>query len=208
LTKLQVRETSKGCPPELFILMGVNVFVALSLLTSVFDSSFPKSVPYVFQIAALAGFGEIWVNYALLSFVEVRFWCSMLYLIVTLMAVVAVNVYIAVNKRRWSAAGVFLGAFTIPTIFTSFLLVSANVNGLAIWMPPFPTVPFEAIYMVFASCIVIFGLSVFAYFEPDRIKMFFRRVGCQHAAPNPCLSPVDDPKEDKEEGGGSVGESG
>ncbi|MGB9778728.1 MAG: hypothetical protein ACPLW8_04915, partial [Candidatus Bathyarchaeales archaeon] len=149
------------------------------------------------------------VNYAhLFFFVEVRFWCSMLYLIVALMAVVSVNVYIAINKRRLSATAAFLGTFTIPTIFTFFFLVSAHVNGLAIWMPPFPTVPFEAIYVVFALCTAILGLSVFVYFKPDRIKMFFRRVGYQHAsAPNPCLSPMDDPKENKEEGGENVGKS-
>lgn len=55
-------------PPELFILVGVNVFVALSLLTSIFDGLFLMRVPYVFQIAALAGFGQIWVNYAFLFF--------------------------------------------------------------------------------------------------------------------------------------------
>lgn len=54
-------------PPELFMLVGINVFVALSLLTSLFDGPFPLAVPYVFQIVALAGFGQIWVNYAFLS---------------------------------------------------------------------------------------------------------------------------------------------
>jgi len=48
--------------------MGVNVFVALSLLTSIFDGPFPAAVPYVFHMAALAGFGQIWVNYAFLFF--------------------------------------------------------------------------------------------------------------------------------------------
>mgnify|MGYP007100543708 CR=1 FL=1 len=55
-------------PPELFILIGVNVFVAISLLTSIFDGPFPTTLPYVFQIAALAGFGQIWANYAFLFF--------------------------------------------------------------------------------------------------------------------------------------------
>jgi len=55
-------------PPELFILVGVNVFVALSLLASIFDGLFPTAVPYVFQVAAFAGFGQIWVNYTFLFF--------------------------------------------------------------------------------------------------------------------------------------------
>jgi len=63
-------------PPELFILIAVNVFVALSLLTSLFDKPFPMAVPYVYQIAALAGFGQIWVNYALLFFFLLRRVCG------------------------------------------------------------------------------------------------------------------------------------
>ena len=51
---------SSMLPPELLMLIGVNVFVALSLVTSIFDHHFPVRIPYVFQIAALAGFGLIW----------------------------------------------------------------------------------------------------------------------------------------------------
>lgn len=184
-------------------MVGVNVFVALSLLTSIFDGPFPMCVPYVFQIAALAGFGQIWVNYAFLFFfVEGRFWCSMLYLAVAVIGVIAVNLYIAINKKLLSAAGAFLGAVTIPTIFMSFLSVSVYVNGLAIWMPPFPIVPAEAIYMVLALCIVIFGLSVVVSLEPGRLGKMFR-IGRkrQHASVlNPPLNPTDDPEENEEEG--------
>ncbi len=124
------------------------------------------------------------------------------------MAAVAVNVYIVIVKRRISVAGAFLGALTIPTFFSSFLLVSAYLNGLAVWVPPFPIVPFEATYMVFALCILIFGLSIFVYFEPGRIKMTFRmRWQHQHTSTlNPDLNPTDDPKEG-EKGGENVGEA-
>lgn len=162
-------------PPELLVLVGVNVFVALSLLTSIFDEPFPTALPYVFQITALAGFGEVWVSYAFLfSFVEARFWGSALYLAVALLAVIAINLYIALNKRLLNAAAAFLSTVTIPTIFMSFVLVSAYVNGLAIWMPPLPIVPVGAVYMVLILCMVIFGLSIITYFEPNILKTMFK----------------------------------
>jgi hypothetical protein len=161
-------------PAELFILVGINIFVALSLLTSLFDDPFPLAVPYVFQVAALAGFGQIWVNYAFLfSFVETRFWCSMLYLTVAVANTIAVNVYIAFNKRLLSAAGIFLGAFTIPTIFVSFVSVSSYVNGIAIPVPAFPIVPVQSLYFILALCVVILGFSVAASLEPGMLGKAF-----------------------------------
>jgi hypothetical protein len=191
-------------PAELFILVGINVFVALSLLTSLFDGPFPKAVPYFYQIAALAGFGQIWVSYAFLFFlVESRFWCSLLYLVVALINVVAFNLYIAINKRLLNVAGVFLGVATIPTIFTSFLSVSAYVNGSAIAIPPLPIVPAESLYMVLITCIFILGLSVLTYFEPHTLRKTFGRHQKRVFVPSLLdyvASPMDDPEENEKGG--------
>jgi hypothetical protein len=161
-------------PPELFILVGINVFVALSLLTSLFDDPFPLAVPYVYQIAGLAGYGQIWVNSALLfSSVEARFWDSVLYLTVAVANTIAVNVYITFNKRLLSAAGVFLGAVTIPTMVISLVSVSSYVNGMAISIPAFPIVPVQSLYIVLAVCVVILGLSAAASLEPGMLGKAF-----------------------------------
>jgi hypothetical protein len=190
-------------PAELFILVGINVFVALSLLTSLFDGPFPKAVPYVYEIAALAGFGQIWVSYAFLFFfVEARFWCSLLYLVVALINIVAVNLYIAINKRLLNIAGVFLGVATIPTIFTFFLSISAYVNGTAISMPPLPIVPIESLYLVIVACVVILGFSVIASFRPETLRKAFdvhlkrQPIPRQHST---VLEPECDLKTNKEE---------
>jgi hypothetical protein len=164
-----------GFPPEAFLFVGVDCFVAISLLASLFERSFPTATSYIYQTAALAGFGQIWANYAFLfSFVEARFWVSMLYLAVALINVVAVNLYIAINKKLLSSAGMFLGAFTIPTSFLSFLLLSAYVNGMAIPMPWLPIVPLESLYMVLVACTVIMGLSIVVYVEPSTLGKALR----------------------------------
>jgi len=172
-------------PAELFVLIGINVFVALSLLTSIFDRGFPRVIPYIFQIAALAGFGQIWVSYVFLfSFVDARFWCSMLYLGVALINIIIVNVYIAINKKLLSAAGAFLGAVTIPTIFASFLFVSSYVNGLAISIPPLPIVPVESLYIVLVACVVILGFSVIASLERGMLKRMLGVHQKRHMLPS------------------------
>lgn len=187
-------------PPELFVLVGVNVFVALSLLTSLLDGPFPQAVPYFFQIAALAGFGQIWVNYAFLFFfVEARFYSSILYLAVALIATVAVNLHIAINRNRLGAALAFLGSITIPTGFISFFSVSAYVNGLAVWIPPLPIVPLESIYIVLITCAVILGLSIFVYVEPGMLRKTFRMDRRLHftSMPNHAVDPPEDDKNEK-----------
>jgi len=179
-------------------LIGVNVFVALSLLTSLFDCPFPTAVPYVYQIAALAGFGQIWVNYAFFPFfVEARFWGSMLYLAVALINIIAVNFYIAIKKRTLSIVGAFLGAATIPTIFISYLSVSAYVNGLTISTPPLPIVPLESIYIVLAICAVILGFSVITSVEPKMLRRIFGEPKKRQFVPsllNSATNPADNPQ--------------
>lgn len=188
-------------PPELLMLFGINVCVILSLVTSIFDKPFPLAVPYVFQIVALAGFGQIYVNYVfLLDFVEARFWCSLLYLSAATVGVVSVNLYIAISKKQLVAAGALLGALTLPTVSLSLFLVSAYSNGLAIYVPPFPIVPLEVLYIVFPLCIVILGLSILVYFEPNMLKKLAMKGKPSRQTPSrfiPSLSPTDDTIKEK-----------
>ena len=48
--------------PEFFSLLGINIFLALSLLTCLFEKNFPTAIPYVYQSAALFGFGQLWIS--------------------------------------------------------------------------------------------------------------------------------------------------
>jgi hypothetical protein len=193
---------SSMLPPELLMLIGVNVFVALSLVTSIFDHHFPVRIPYVFQIAALAGFGLIWVNYAFfISSVEARFWCSVSFLAVALMAGFAINIYVAVVKKRLGAAIAFLGALTMPVTFLSYYAASSYVNGFAPSLPWLPVLPIETLFIVLSSCIVILGLGIIVSYKPQTMVKVIRTVLRQSAvnAQKPDLSPKDD--HEKEEGG-------
>ena len=195
-------------PPELFTLIGINAFLAVSLLTSLFDERFPVAVPYVYEGAALAGFGQIWISYVFLfSSVEARFWCGMLYLAVALVNIFSVNVYVAVNKKLLKVAGAFLATVTIPMAFASFVSISNYVNGLPMSLPPLPIVPVESIYIVLTVCVVILGLSVAPSLDLQTLRKNLKRRSL--SPPSLCLNQRQTPtlilKAKKDEKGGENG---
>ena len=107
--------------PELFALLSTDLFLLLSLLTCLLEERFPKAIPYVYQIAALAGFGHLLVSKEFLTtFSEyMRFWYSFFYLIVALANIIAINVYLGVSKKLWTLSKAWSGAVTFPTIAIS-----------------------------------------------------------------------------------------
>lgn len=183
-------------PPETFILIGITVFVALSLLASLFDRVFPAAVPYVYQIAALAGFGIIWANYAF-CFFEHRFWYSIAYLVLAQINVLATAFYVAIKKRLLTAAFALLCGATVSAFLISFVYVIAYLNGSAVWIPPFPIVPLECFPIALVVCIVILGLSVVVYFEPQELKKTFGRL--QRKPPSYAAGPSDGSEEKRAE---------
>jgi hypothetical protein len=112
--------------PEVFALIGINVFLALSLLAFLLRNRFPRVLLFVYQIAAVIGLGFLVISKVCLAYSEeyVRLWCSFTYLIVALTNVVALNSYVAVAKRLWTIAGVWSGAVTFPSILISAFFVS------------------------------------------------------------------------------------
>lgn len=157
-------------PPELLMFIGIDLFVALSLFASLLEKVFPKSFPYIYQVGGLAGFGQIWVNYAfLLPSAETRFWSCLLYLFAAILNIGAVNLYIAVRKKV-SIAGMFLSLFTIPSFFISLFFVSAYVNGISIPMPWLPIIPIESLYAILLACIILLSLSIAVYIEPNLVR--------------------------------------
>jgi hypothetical protein len=119
--------------PEFFAFLGVDIFVAMSLLTCLFDEHFPKTLPYVFQAAAVGGYVHILISRG--SFVAfgdfMRFWYCFLYMAVGLASLIALNVYLAMVKKRWTVAKVFSGAVVFPAIFISTYFVSVYAFQVA-----------------------------------------------------------------------------
>jgi small-conductance mechanosensitive channel len=145
--------------PELFALMGIDLFLLLSLVTCLLDERFPKPIPYIYQIAAIYGFLHLLIsrNYLDMFGEYTRFWYSFLYLAVALANVVAINVYFAVIKQQYTISKIWSGALTFPSILVTVYFVtqySAMQNSL-------PSIVLQISLLISACALGIF-LSILA----------------------------------------------
>jgi hypothetical protein len=165
-----------SAPPEIFMFMGINVFLVMSFSISIFEEQFSKALPYVLQIAALAGFGQIWMNYTLFSAaMDTRFWSSLFYLAMAIISVIVTNMYVGIRKKKLSSAGIIMGVFTIPVSATSFFVISEYTNGISISMPMLPIVPLRFLGAILVGSMIILGFSIFLYLKPGKLKKTFAK---------------------------------
>lgn len=154
--------------PEFFVFLGVDVFVAMSLLTCLLDDYFPKTLPYVFQAAAIGGYVHILISRDFLTLFgdSMRFWYCFLYLTVALANIIALNVYLAAVRKQWTIAKVFSGTVVFPALLIAVFFVSDYASQVA------------GIYLLqiamFISAIVL-GLSISVLLSPKIVKKYWKR---------------------------------
>jgi len=151
--------------PEFFALLGIDLFLMLSLLTCLLDDRMPKALPYIYQMAALAGFGHLLIsrNFFTVFGDYMRFWYCFIYLVVSLANIVAVNVYFAAVKKQWTIAKVWSGAVSFPAILISIFFV-ANYGYLQGMSLPL----FLQIALVLSA--IIMGTSVAIFLSPEVLR--------------------------------------
>ena len=155
--------------PEFFALLGVNVFLAISLLTCLLDKYFPGTIPYMYQLAALTGFGQLLISKEFLSVFGsyMRFWYCFVYFIVAISNVVALNVYLAFFKKLRLISKAFLGSVTVPALLASVFLIYnyASVSSHAFVV--IPAISLENIFFVIlAFDTLVLGVSIYIFFKP------------------------------------------
>jgi len=153
--------------PEFFALLGIDVFLAISLVSCLLDSRFPKAIPYIYQAAALFGFAHLLVSKEFITIFGdyMRFWYSFIYLVVALGNVIAVNVYFAFQKELWRLARFFLGIVTFPIVLISVLFVLDYANSMTPSALLFPRLPLETISLVLVASAVFLGIGIVASFR-------------------------------------------
>lgn len=111
--------------PEFFLFLGVDLFVALALLTCVMEH-FSRLVSYLYEAAAVFGYVNMFMSREFMAtFGEyMRFSYSFLYLALGLANVVGINVYLIVSKKAWGTAKVFASCVTFPTVLISAFFFS------------------------------------------------------------------------------------
>ena len=155
--------------PEFFALLGIDLFLAVSLLTCLLDRHFPWHLPYLYQVAALAGFGQLMVSREFMGAFDeyMRFWYSLLYLVVALANLVAVNVYLGVIKKLLNYARVFMVTVTLPALTLTAFFVSNYADVAVHPLVMFPHMTWEATFMaVVAFDTFVVGLGTYIFFKP------------------------------------------
>jgi hypothetical protein len=153
--------------PEFFVLVGIDLFLAMSLLTCLLDRHFPWQLPYVYQLAA--GFGHLIVSREFMaSFGEyMRFWYSLLYLAVALTNIVALNVYLGVIKRLMDYARIFMAAVTVPSLTLTVFFLSNYAEVAVHPLVILPQMGWEAAFVgIVAFDTLVVGLGTYVFFKP------------------------------------------
>lgn len=142
----------------------------LSLLTCLLDNRFPKAIPYVYQVVALAGFGHLLISREFLAIFGkyTRFWYCFFYLIVALANIVAANIYFAVSKGSRALVMGWFGAITFPTILVSTFFVSQYS------LMPSAVLNLSLQIGVVLSAFLV-GISMSIFLKPEFVKKLFRR---------------------------------
>ena len=163
--------------PEFFLLLGIDLFLAISLLSCLLDKHFPWQLPYLYQVASLAGFGQLIVakEFMVLFGDYMRFWFSLLYLIVALANIIAVNVYLGVIKKLLSYAKVLMVTVSFPSFAITTFFLASYASGMAHPVAIFPQVSWEATFVgVVAFDTFVVGFGTYLFFKP---KWWYIAIG-------------------------------
>lgn len=150
--------------PELFAMLASDLFLLLSLMTCLLDEKVPKALPYVFQVAALSGFGHLLISriFFIEFDVNMRFWYNVFYLGVALTNIVAVNAYLAFAKKEWKVARLWSSAVTFPTIAITLIATTNYGFAVDLALPPLliPALLTFSLILLSVSTAVLLGSKV------------------------------------------------
>jgi hypothetical protein len=128
-------------------------------------------------LAALAGFGQLLVSREFITFFGeyMRFWYSLLYLIVALANIIAVNAYLGIMKKLLNYAKVFMFTVTFPALTLTAFFLSSYAE---VAVHPFiiaPQMSWEATFVgIVAFDTLVVGVGTYVFFKP---KWWYIAIG-------------------------------
>ena len=139
--------------PEFFVLLGISIFLAVSVISALLDHHLPSILQYLFQGAAGAGLGELLLSQGLSS--PTRVWAGIVYLAFALSSLVGVNIRLAIVRRGMNIASIFSQVMTVPVVMISALFLSSFLgNGGDLVFSP-------ASILTIAVSVLVADLSIF-----------------------------------------------
>ena len=137
------------------MLLGIVIFLGMSLLSALLDDSLPSRLQYLFQIAAMVGLGELLTSQGFVNLT--RFWVGVVYLASALSSVVGLNVYLWVPRRRMDMASTFSETVTVPILMISAVFIYSFLgnDGEVSFSP--------AALVTLAVLVLVTSLSIFGF---------------------------------------------
>jgi drug/metabolite transporter (DMT)-like permease len=172
--------------PEFFVLLGIAIFLATSILSAFLDEDVPAILRYIFQAAAIAGLGILLISTTGSRTSLTEFWIGIVYLSSATASEVGVNVYLAFVRRQAELSMTLSGIATLPllaitaTVVSSYLAPGGDVS----------LSPTTVMILVFAAVGVCLSLS--GFFR-DAVKHILRGgtvSPSQSPLPIPLTRPV------------------
>ena len=182
-----------GLLPEFFMLLGIDVFLAMSLLSALLDDDLPSPLQYLFQGAALLGLGQLFLSQGFINSGvygreptdPTRFWISAIYLAAAVSNVLGLNIYLAVVRRKMTLASTFSGTVTVPTMMTSMFFVSSFIGSAG------EVSLTSATAMMLAVSALVSGLSIFGFLRQAARRTEERpSIPARPSPPSPPSPPV------------------
>jgi len=139
--------------PEFFVLLGIDIFIAISVICALLDRHLPSILQYLFQGAAGVGLGELLLSQELA--LSTRVWTGIVYLAFALSSLVGVNIRLAIVHRRMNIASIFSQMVTVPVVMVSALFLSSFLeNGGELVFS-------SASILTIATFVLVANLSIF-----------------------------------------------
>ncbi len=176
-----------GLLPEFFVLLGIDIFLAMSLLSLLLDDELPTKVQYLFQGAALLGLGELFISRGFVNsgvFTKdpldpTRFWISVVYLSSAIFTVLGLNAYLGMVRRKMALATTFAGAVTVPVMIVSAFFVDSFLSTSGNVTTTFGGISILVIAVLFSA------LSIVGF-----LKQTAKQIGPSQVGPSEPPSPL------------------
>jgi hypothetical protein len=160
--------------PEFFMLLGIDFFLATSLLICIFDKYFPDKLAYLYQLVALAGFGQLLVTRGFMSsFADyMRFWYSFIYLTISVLNIAILNAYLLFYKKAKTIAKLFSVIATAPTLVLSVMFLNNYAIEASHPIIALPQTPLSLMFIsVFAFDTLVVSIGIYALIKPKRWQL-------------------------------------
>jgi len=160
--------------PEVYGFTGIVLFVILSIFTAIFDKHYPKETPYLYQAAALAGFGQLAYN-SMNSYLQTRILLNLSYILFSLANVAGLFIWLLLKESEVSSLLKYSYLFLI--MFPASLVVAFLYLGyLQPFQIPFSILSLEAFSALFTLLTSSLILEALATYKPEYLKSLIRFV--------------------------------